>query len=504
MAIIEQPKRILVTEFDDDNSLSKLIRFCTVTDMNLSFTITKEWVAAFETTYKGEKVLALPKRFSKEFLCTVTNVNDIIKDNTVWRGSTRQITNHANPKDNDQKIMLDFLLGRNKFAPIAKKGRRALFSETGSGKTYTTLKAIAEESHFAFINCPDDKAIMTWKQEIAKFTDIKEDEIGIIKGKESFKKVLKNKDKYKIVLGSSKSISAAISANNYVELEEFFHSMEFSLLIHDEAHLNIVVLFILEMIVQCKRTYYLTATPCRRLYKENKILDTLLPFESCIYQPEIIPRFTLRACKYYSNPVSPDHTKGLNKPRGFDFLAHGKYILHEKYPYKNIYLPLVMKVFNAAYKQITDKVNNKIAIVCKTKLENDILYDYFSQNIKHENVTMGIFNSAIEDMDERFLQTNANLIFTTDKSMAGIINIENLEAIILLNPITSESHLRQIAGRIRKKEGKKSLFYIMADCSFTRASKALTDSARAMEELCISSEKVELNSKKTITVEIDD
>jgi hypothetical protein len=44
----------------------------------------------------------------------------------------------------------------------------------------------------------------------------------------------------------------------------------------------------------------------------------------------------------------------------------------------------------------------------------------------------------------------------------------------------------------------------MADCSFTRASKALTDSARAMEELCISSEKVELNSKKTITVEIDD
>ena len=430
--IIEQPKRILVTEFDSDYALSKLLKYCTVIDMNLSFAITKEWIAAFETFYKGKPVLALPKRFPKDFLTTVTNVNDSIKDNKVWKGVTRDIKLETKPKNDKQQSMLDFLLGANNFANIANKPRRALFSETGSGKTYSTLKAISTESHFAFINCPDDKAILTWKQEIAKFTDIVEHEIGIIKGKESFKKVLKNKDKYKIVLGSTRSISAAIAANEHERLEEFFHDMEFSLLVHDESHLNIVVLFILEMIVNCKRTYYLTATPIRRLYKENKILESLLPFESCIYQPEIKPRFILRACRYYSNSVHPDHVKGLNKPRGFDFLAHGKYILNEKYPYKKIFLPILLKVYKAAYKQLTDKVNNKVAIVCKTKLENEILYEFLSKEFKDTKLNIGLFNSDIENVDERFMQTNANIILTTDKSMAGIINIPNLEAIILL------------------------------------------------------------------------
>ena len=102
------------------------------------------------------------------------------------------------------------------------------------------------------------------------------------------------------------------------------------------------------------------------------------------------------------------------------------------------------------------------------------------------------------------MQTNANIILTTDKSMAGIINISNLEAIILLNPITSVAHVRQIAGRIREKEGMKSLFYVLGDGSFSRSNKALTDCMRSMEELCISSERKDMNEKISVKVTIDD
>ena len=119
-------------------------------------------------------------------------------------------------------------------------------------------------------------------------------------------------------------------------------------------------------------------------------------------------------------------------------------------------------------------------------------------------MSMGIFNSDIEDVDVRFEETNRDLIITTDRSFAGIINIVDLEAIVILNPITSEEHLKQIAGRIRKQPGKKSLLYIMADGSFKRAATALTNAAAAMEDITLEATRITLNPKEVIKVDISE
>ena len=493
-SVIIQPKRILIKDFYDDEAQGKFIRFNTITDHDMFFNLTKEWVSLYETEYKGEPVLAIPRRFPLEILSKFVNLKNYIKDKPVLNYGSRNIINDFSPKSDDQKEIIDFLLGLDKYSKIKNKPRRGLFTETGSGKTFSTLKAIATESHFAFINCPDDKAILTWKQEIAKFTDILPEEIAVIVGRKSLDKIVEKKEQYKLVLGSSKTFSSLIASSDYAIIDAFFNDMEFSLIAHDESHLNLTVAFILEMITQPKRTYYLTATPGRRLYKESKLLENMMPSDDCIFRPDPVPRFIVRECVFYSNPQSPEHTKGVNKPRSFDYLHYSKhYLLNEKYPYKDVFLETVFKrILKAARKSITDKKLNKIAIVCKTKKENDLFAEYVAKEFP--DLTLGVFNSDIEDMDERYEQTNAQIIITTDKSFAGIINIIKLEAIILLFPISSEQHLLQIAGRIRREPNKKDNVYIIADFSFKRISKTLYNAKRILEPYSLSYGRIVLNT----------
>lgn len=506
MTIIIQPKRILIREFQDSSALSRFIKMNTITDLDMYFNISKEWISLFETTWKGEPVVAIPRRFPLDLLSNFVDIggDNIARENNTIKGDTRLIKNPYDAKDEKQQEILNFLLGRGSFSGLAKKPRRALFTETGSGKTFSTLKSIAEENHFACIVCPDEKAILTWKQEIAKFTDIKPEEVMVLKGGDRLRTLIPKKNNYKIVLASSKTFSSLIIKGEFEYIEEFFNAMNFSLLVHDESHLNIIVLFFLEMMVATKRTYYLTATPGRRIFKEAKLLMNLMPDEASTFMPPPERRFDVRLCKYHSNPTHPDHVKGINKPRAMDYITYMKKIaLNPNLPYMEAYLSNLRKVLNSARKNITKK-GNKIAIVCKTKLENEILYNALSDWTKKHNMSMGIFNSDIEDVDVRFEETNRDLIITTDRSFAGIINIVDLEAIVILNPITSEEHLKQIAGRIRKQPGKKSLLYIMADGSFKRAATALTNAAAAMEDITLEATRITLNPKEVIKVDISE
>ena len=504
MTIICQPKRLLITDFDSDDALSNFIRANTITDLDMYFNVSKEWISLFETTYEGQPVIAIPRRYSLPKLNKFTNTAEVEKVSGYSTSSTRKITCKFDPKSEEQAGMLDFLLGRNAYSDLKNKPRRGLFARTGTGKTYLSIKYIAETKLFSFINCPNDAAILTWKQEIAKFSNIKQEEIGVVQGRDSLAKLIKNKEKYKIILGSTKTFSSLIYDNEHYLITEFFEKMQFGLTIHDEAHLNIIVLFFIEMCTNTKRTFYLTATPGRRLYKEKKLLEILMPPDDCLYFQKILKKYTVRLCKYYSNPEKPDHIKGLNKPRAFDYLKYGRdYLLHKDKPYMKPYLENIFRrVILAARKALTDP-NHKVAIICKTKLENELIANYLKTAFP--KLTLGVFNSDIEDMDVRFEETNAQIIVTTDKSFAGILNIMKLEAIIFIHPITSDEHLLQIVGRMRDDvKGKKYLVYLLADGSFKRCLNSLNSASEVLEPHSVDMKTIVLNEKYTVKVSIDE
>jgi hypothetical protein len=148
------------------------------------------------------------------------------------------------------------------------------------------------------------------------------------------------------------------------------------------------------------------------------------------------------------------------------------------------------------------KPTNKIAILGRTKEDNDIIYSYLKE--KYPKRTVGLFNSDIEDIDERWKETDAQLIVSTDKSFAGIINIKDLEVIINIYPITSESHIKQIMGRIRDEPNKKSIFMQLCDGTLKKCKKSLYNETRTVEDICTEIHKVTLNPPETNVEEEDE
>ena len=496
--VVLQPKRILIREFYDDEALSTFLKYTRVLDYGMYFEVTKDWQACLEVVYNGIPYMAVPRRFSTDFIEDIVDLDngEIVKDNWYTEGKTVSIKVEAEPRNEKQAEMLDFLLGDNSFSKLKKKPRRALFADTGTGKTFLTLKYIAETDAFAMINCPDNKAIKTWLDEILKFTDIAKEEIAIVQGRAKLKSVLKNKDKYKIVLMSGPTLGAMILKGEYDQVSAFFEEMQFTLTVHDEVHLNMLAVFFMELCTSTKKTLYLTATPGRRIYKEDKILASMLPNEACTFVEPPEARFQFIKGIYYSNPQDPKFNKTLNKPRGFDYLGYSStYLLNDKQPYKQWYLDnIIRKAINGARKLLT-KPTNKIAILGKTKLENTIIAEYITNHKDFKDLSIGVFNSDIEKMDERMLATDNQLIVSTDKSFNGIINIPDLEVIIIMHPISAQEYLLQICGRIRSEKGKKSIIIGLADHSFKRCAKAHANMVTTLEPRSLSVEDLIMNEQ---------
>lgn len=503
MAVIFQRNRILVDEIWEDKK-SEFVKKNTVFDKNMSFGYTEKWVGFTEVLYNGKPYIALPRNYPLAYLKPYLIEHEFIRDDYYFPYKLiEDIKCEASPRDELQVKLLDFLIGRNEYIDLKNKPRRGLFADTGVGKTFLTLKYICGFKIMACIFCPDDRAIKTWKDEIAKFTNIQEKEIAIVQGRSSLKGILKKKDTYKIMLFSNKTFSSMVDSNDEEVLIDFFKEMEVGLKVHDEMHLHLRVVFFSDMILQIARTIYLTATDVMRIYGEQKIMNNLKPSEDCIYKQEVVEKFNFVKILYHSNPTDKAHSKGIEKPNGFDALSYLKYIMSENLPYRDFFFEKVIRpTIKLAIKKSNDPDNFKIAILTKTKAAGLEIASFLHEN--YPDKTIGIFTSDIPDMKIREKELEKNFIISTDKSFSGILNIYNLSVIINSTPVTSEAHITQIMGRLRKEKDKPRVFIQLCDYSFKKAKNMMYRQSKICEPISVSISEIKVNPPLKMEIEEDD
>lgn len=510
MATIIQRKRILIKDFYSDDEMKKFFRYMSMDKTNMYGAVEKSWIAGYETEFEGEHYIAVPRRIDTKLLEDLIDADAGVDKRLIPPIPVRKnvFSCFAKPRDITQQVILDFMMGRNSYEGITtKQHRKALFAQTGSGKTYLTIKFCAENNLLPFINCPDKKAILTWQQEFGKFTDIKPEEIFVIMGKDSVVRLIKNfeKKQYKVILCSSKTMTSLILSKDFELIEELFTHLGIGLLVHDESHLNLMVLFYLEMICNTRHTLFLTATPSRRMYKEDRLLKSLMPPEKAIYVEEAEQRFTyVRGC-YFSNMDKKAYA-GIALPAGTNLSRYFDQVLNKKENYEFFRDEIFAPVVNYALRKRsrTDKDDfTKLAFLCNSKKENEFFYNMLKDLYK-DKYSIGIFNSDIENMDERFKETEKEIIISTDKSFAGIINIPGLEIIINLYPYSSDSHIKQVMGRIRKEKGKKSIFIQMVDASLKRFKSVESRERSAVADICAKVFMKELNTQISVFNSIEE
>jgi superfamily II DNA or RNA helicase len=287
-----------------------------------------------------------------------------------------------------------------------------LCAKTGTGKSVMGAYIASKLGLKTLVVVPLTSLIEQWKKVFLDFTDVKEDEIGIIQAN---KCDVKGK---KVVIGMLHTLAK----------EKFDINNEFGTVIYDEVHkLGAETFSVVAMRFFCRYRIGLSATPRRKDGTDKVFIYNIGKIISSDDKLDIIPS-VLR--------INYSHTecKGVYNSWNNEF-NFGKYMtkLSQAKNRNEMLIKLILKLY---------KKDRNILVLCDRVQHVKYLYEV----LKKEIDDVGIFISEKKEHDKK-------VIIATHGSCGIGIDIPRLDTLIFASP---RSDIEQPVGRIlRYYEGKK-------------------------------------------------
>lgn len=345
------------------------------------------------------------------------------------------------PRDNTQKRAIAFEYGVKDYAYTKAKSQLSLNLPTGKGKTYCSIMATLLFKMRSIIIMNSESWIQQWRDNILEYTDTKPDEIYIIQGSSSIKRLL-NYDisQYKYILATHATLRSYGDKNGWESIGDLFKYLKVGIKIYDEAHLNFDNICKIDFYTNTYKTFYVTATPARSNDEENTIYKYYFRNIPSIdlFDEEVDPHTDYVAIKYNSKPTPMD-VQNCRTPKGFSAVAYANYVITRPnfIAILKIILELAMKHQGQTilYIATIDSINYiaKWIEVNYPELRNDV----------------GKFHSKLSS-SEKQQQLKKRIIISTTRSLGPAVDIKGLKmTVVLAEPFKSDVTARQSLGRTR-------------------------------------------------------
>jgi len=385
------------------------------------------------------------------------------------------------PREKLQEETIEFML--NDDIPKIKFGDKVEISDInqkfvclkpGKGKTYCAINYITKKNLLPIIIVDNNKILNQWKESVFKFTNIKEEDIYIISGSDSIRKLLKQDNiNYKIYFGSHRTFQS-YSKEDLELLSELFLKIGVGIKIFDEAHVEWKSIFNIDIHTNVKYTIYLTATPKRSDQSEQAVYKRMFYDIRMFGLKESIKNdgkyIYYVECLWNSNPNSKD-LSSMSNNYGFDSNRYNNYILENDERFNKFTNNLYKLI--SLYNQKFDKPKIAIVVNCNNMIER--LYNYFNSSenpeiaemIKSNDIIIGQFCGLI-DKSKREKELDKDLILTTVKGFNKGVDVDKLQILINTVSISSEVIIEQLTGRLRYDENLKKYFIQFVDVGFNQ------------------------------------
>lgn len=358
------------------------------------------------------------------------------------------------PRDEIQEKAIEFLISCKD-----NKDRHQLFLTllTGGGKTFCAITASIHLKLPTIIisyNLSDQ-----WKEKILEYTTANENDIFEIRGTESVTELLGNTKKYAFYIASISTLRNIL--NYYSNLNLLFEKCGIGLAIFDEAHMHYKAIMNILVNSDIKYTFFLSATPNRSNYTDNKVFENLfqnIPFHGK-YTENMNNHTKIRFVKYNTYPSYRERSQ-CSTSRGFSSINYFKYIYASEE--KTLLIIGMIKYF--ADQILSLHPDKKILVFIPTL---DLMHEIYNFLKRYKlSYSVGEYNSNIVNQEKREKELEKNLILTTIAACSTGKDIPNLKAIFSLTPFSSQVITRQLLGRLRKLDGSDTFFYDFTDEGF--------------------------------------
>jgi len=385
--------------------------------------------------------------FPKYFLNLLTNL--LIKFNKTYKltyfpsNKFIQIDSKLNPKlidKKDQAKAVDFILK-------SKNSMCCMELQTGFGKTYISIKAAILLKKTFLVLAPTH-LIPQWEKSLFNITDLKEEDIYILKEKDSIIHLIKNdfKDNYKCYIGSIYTLTNYIKNTNnlyknMIRFDEFIRKLKIGTKIIDEVHLNFYQIILLDMLCNIDTNIYLSGTYIRSSRQSNLIFQRTFPKEIKFTLDEYDKFVNITEYNYSIGYINNRH---VMTERGYNQVKYEKYLLKRITKFNAVY-NIISSIFFNKYISIKKK-NDKCLILVKMKDITKKIVSKLKEEYKSDNLNIGEYlyetsNSQLEKLD---------VIVSTIGSCGVGKDIKDLRTVILFDSFKSESNIYQTLGRLRK------------------------------------------------------
>lgn len=368
-------------------------------------------------------------------------------------------------------------------------GACLLQAGTAAGKSYSAIRAWADRGDVLLGTFAQMNHLANFAQEMKKFTDITDDEILIVNdGRATLQRFLDKPEraaKIKAVLVLHRTVSRSLgesinsgAVTGVPEFVRFVQLMGVGTHVSDECHLELTSVALLSLMANFSATFYMTATPERTNWSENRLLKAVLPFqEAMVIESE--SRVRVINAPINSNPELSDERKCLNRFRGtFDPSAYFDWIR-----LKPERMAWWLERLTIAIQMCQDDGAESIGVVLAGKLEFlDEVEAYLQGLFGTERV--GNFSSRTK-LSVREPHLHRDFVVTTEKSFNGSVNPTRMTHLIMCASVSSAPQLKQIAGRLRGVNGRPCVFVDLHDTGFERLRAQATARAKVLKGISV-------------------
>lgn len=362
------------------------------------------------------------------------------------------------PRDDDQTEALKFMAGLEEYNNNLYLSQLSVNLATGKGKTYCSIATIAYFKIKSIVITGANTLLQQWISNVKEYTTLTDSDIMLINGSPTMNMILSGKSKKaehaKIFFCTHGTIRSFCDTYGWNKLNEIFKILGIGMKFIDEAHTNYANILMIDFFTNVFKTYYVTATPERSSWAENRIYQLSMkniPYID-LFKEDKDPHTDYIAIKWNSKPT----VMQLNECKGVYGLDRNKYINYvTQQPAFFAALRIIMDIFF--------KTNGRGLFYIGTNEGILRVYKWIGTNFPQLLGDIGIYTS-IMSKEQKLHEKEKRLLLSTTKSAGLGEDIHDLKITVLLaEPFKSEVLAKQTLGRTRNPN---TLYIELVDLGF--------------------------------------
>ena len=302
------------------------------------------------------------------------------------------------------------------------------------------------------------KYIDKWIEDVFKYTDVKKEDVYVVKGSDSIVKLSRMKPEdihYKFIILSMATVREYITAYEENKLspeivtpDKFMEHLQVGILLNDESHQHFHALLRISLYMNVKKLIGMTATLDSNRESMRKIYNTMFPPHYRISN--------LAKKEAYVNVEASGykltHTKGVRyyTTRGYNHIEYEHHIL-KHFKFLKSYLEMIKWYVTERYVKKRQPGDKALVYVSSVRLSS-VLTNFLQEQFPDLNVKRFMEDDPYDNI------MTADLCVTSAQNGGTALDVPNLVWILMTTSMSSLQANLQTLGRLREIKGRYLLY----------------------------------------------